>query len=638
MLSRRQIEILLELCESPNNYITATTFAQKQQVSLRTIQNDIRAIKEELQDTPGLEFYSVSSKGSRVLVTEERQFSQFKEELYNQFGNVSMNCQNERIDKLLMMLLQQHRSESYYDIESKIFVSHSTLLKDLKQVDEILQKYNLELLRGASKLVVEGSEINKRQCISEENLLLTNCFSILSGSDDSNPMIKIKDILVESFVAFRHSVSEVELNNMIILLYVAVKRIEDWFYIAPTEVNITQELHPETELAQEIFQKISDEFHLRIPEPEINYFALYLRGRANSDSTAVISEELDELVLDGLREIRKTFNIDLTNDMNFRIALALHCAPLIVRVKYDMQLKNHLVNYIRRTYPQGFDMATYFASFLQKRFHKKINDEEIAFIAIHMYKALTDLENGTGTKRILVISSLRRSENTLIRQSLYQWFHDQIAELTFVSPSEMNESYLDKYDTFLTTEKGRFYDMGLAFYINAFPDQHDYLNIKLAMDGFKSIDDILQIFHKDLFTVLEGEQTRDQVLELLCKKAEKDFNLAGFHEAVIERESLGSTFFGNGIAAPHPIQAVSSYTFIAIAVSPQPMEWDEDGNKVNLTMLVSVGKNNSKAFQIWNYLSKIFAHRDFLGRLLQNPSYENFLNLLKSAITEDFNR
>ena len=63
----------------------------------------------------------------------------------------------------------------------------------------------------------------------------------------------------------------------------------------------------------------------------------------------------------------------------------------------------------------------------------------------------------------------------------------------------------------------------------------------------------------------------------------------------MEREHLGSTFFGNHIAAPHPIAAVSSDTFIAIGVSGQPVVWDSDQNTVHLIILISIGKNNAKA-------------------------------------------
>ncbi len=638
MLSRRQLEILIELCENPNRYLTASHYAKKLQVSLRTIQSDIKAIKTELAEYPCVEFQSTPPKGSRLLIIDPDEFSVLKKTLYQQYSNTSMNYQSERINQIILLLLEQHRSISYYDVENTLFVSHSTLLNDLKRVDAALQKYNLDILRGSNNLVIDGSEIDKRRCISEGNLMIANAASLFAGNDENyGPMEKIKDILVETFVSFRHNVSEVELNNMIVFLHVALHRIENWFFISPNELQIDQDLHQEQELSKAVFARISDTFHIRVPDTEVDYFALYMKSRGNINSTSVISQEVDALVLDGLRAIRSAFNIDLTNDVNLRIALELHCAPLIVRIQYDMQMKSQLVSYIRQTYPQGFDIATYFASFLQSKFHKKIHDEEIAFIAIHLYKALTDLQNSTGTRRILVISSLRRSENILIRQTLYKWFSDQIAELFFLPPSEMNESYLERYDTFLTTEKGHYYETGLAFYINPFPSQNDYLNLKLAMDGFESINDILQIFHQDQFVVFQEPMNRDDILNALCETSSLHYGLEGLHEAVMKRESLGSTFFGNGIAAPHPISAVSSDTFISIGISPQPVEWDSEGNKVHLTMLVSVGKNNARAFQIWNYLSKLFAHQNFVSQLLLNPNFDNFLNLLKDTIAEELN-
>lgn len=97
---------------------------------------------------------------------------------------------------------------------------------------------------------------------------------------------------------------------------------------------------------------------------------------------------------------------------------------------------------------------------------------------------------------------------------------------------------------------------------------------------------------------------------------------------------MRSTFFGNGIAAPHPMSAISSNTFVCIGVSREAVEWDISHNKVNLIMLVGIGKNNAKAFQLWNYLAKLFADRTFVKKLLANPGYENFLKQLKKAISD----
>lgn len=103
------------------------------------------------------------------------------------------------------------------------------------------------------------------------------------------------------------------------------------------------------------------------------------------------------------------------------------------------------------------------------------------------------------------------------------------------------------------------------------------------MDGLESINDILQLFYRETFETFHTEISRDDVLNILCKKSGKFSNLPGLKNAVWEREKMGSTFFGNGIAAPQPIFPVSSSdTFIAIGVSPQPITWDSSGNNRNL--------------------------------------------------------
>lgn len=635
MLNLRKLEIILELCENAESWVTASHFAKKQQVSLRTIQNDIKQIKDELTAASCVEFQAAPRKGCRITITDDAAFLTFKDFYYKQFTSSSM-YQNGRINQILLLLLEQHRAMSLYDLETQIYVSHSTLLNDLKYVAEILEKYGLELLRSSNKVMIDGSEVNKRLCILDQNLVIANATEIFSGNSDNSTMDRIKNILVETFVSFKHPVTEATLNNTIVQIYVALHRMQSCFFITPTDLKITENLAPECEIATEVYQRISEVFCIRIPEAEIDYFALYMKGQGDFGRTDVISTEVDHLVLEALKEINEAHDIDLTNNLKLRIALALHTAPLIVRIKYDMQLKNHLVDYIRQAFPQGFDLGIYFAAYLQKIFHKRVSDEEIAFIAIHLYSALVQKQKEYGTKRILVISSMRQSENILLRQTLLNWLSNDIAELAFISPTEMSDSQLDLYDIFLTTEKGAYYDMGLAFYINAFPNQQDYLNLKLAVDGFKNIDDIASIFYKDLFFISHGEN-REAILNRLCQSATAHFHIedGDLQNAVLQREQLGSTFFGNGIAAPHPISAVSSDSFVAVAALPQPVEWDKDKNMVKLVLMICIGKNNTKAFHLWNYLSTVFANRYFAEQLMINPSYHNFVRLLKETIAEN---
>lgn len=634
LLNQRQLEIVLELFENPETYMTASYFSNKHQCSLRTIQNDIKQIKTEMASIDCISFESIARKGCRILVRDSEPFLALKDSYYQQFGSTTINYPNGRISQLLHLLLKEHRAVSLYDLENAIFVSRSTLLNDLKNVSDVIGKYNLELLRGSNKVIIDGSEINKRLCMMEQNLIIASNIGTLSSQSPKAPIERIKNILVETLVSFKHPITEASLNNAIVRLYVALQRMQDWFFIAPSDLEITEELEPERTLAKAVYDRIGKEFFIRIPDAEIDYFALYMKGQGSYTTSDIISPDIDSLVLDALAEIRDQHGIDLTDDLNLRIALTLHATSLIVRIKYDMQLKNHLVDYIRQYFPQGFDLGIYFASYLQKTFHKKVTDDEIAFLAIHLYSALAMQHQAVGSKKIMVISSMRQSENILLRQTLRNWFSDVISGLIFRVPEQVDPGEdLDDY-ILLTTEKNKFYDQGLAFYVDPFPGRQDYLNLKLAIDGFQSIEDITSIFYQDLYCV-RSEKDHETILKNMCQEASEYFELEAqtYRDAVFQRETMRSTYWGNGIAVPHPLTAVSSDTFVSVTVLPQGVAWDKEKHMVNLILMVCIGKNNSKAFQLWNYLAKVFTDKDFAKHLLSDPSYDHFIQLLKETIS-----
>lgn len=631
VLNQRQIGILLELCKKPEHYFTASYFAKKQQVSLRTIQGDIKLIKDELSKEKCVSIYSEAPKGTRIHIHDDSDFSAFLNSLYQQYAHVSLNYPTSRVHQILLFLLNQQRAVSLQTIADKIYVSHSTLLNDLKKVSEILQEFNLDLIKSSNKIIVDGSEINKRLCLMERSMFLADI-----PSDYGHPYVDekqishIKNILTDTFVDFKYHIAETDFKNAILILNITIKRIQGGFYIKPFELSITDNLEKEKELSSSLFKKIENRFAVKVTEEEIDYFSLYLKSQGNYQKSPIISDEMDSFISDAFIKIKNNFGIDFTDNINLRISLALHCTPLSIRIKYDMQLKNNMLDYIKQNFPLGYDLGTYFAFLMQQKYHKKISDDEIAWIALHFYNSLVELNN-RGTKRVLIISSMKSSMTTLLRQTLLNWFSGNISVLDFLNAADMTDDALDNYDIFLTTEKGEYFDKGLAMLINVFPNNHDYLNIKLAIDGFKDIEDIIQIFCEDLFYQVESTNKND-ILSTLCNQSAKKFHLNTLSEEVMKREEIGSTFFSKSIAVPHPVHSVSSDTFVAIGISVNPIEWDEEKNLVNLVMLVCIGKNNPQAFQLWNYFSKMFADKSFTEKIIAAPTYENFIKIVKEAL------
>ena len=633
MLSKRAIEVLMELCNHPDEFLTGSYLAEKFQVSLRTIQGDMREIKEELKDETCVNIISKTSKGSSVEIKDYEEFSALINTLYQEYSSTILNYSGGRISTLLLVLLNKHRAISLYELEEQLHISSSTLQNDLKKVEDIIRKYDLEVFRSKNRVMIDGPEAGKRRCLFEENLYLRH----MKDEEghlyiDERRITQIRDVLTEVFVKYKYYVMDTDFNNIIFFTNIMLRRIEMGFTVSEEDDDLKLVRDTvEYEIATKIIKKLGRIFLVDPSEQEAMYFSVFIKGKANKQEGDAISAETEKVVEETIEAIRDKFGIDLTSKLNLKIALTLHCMSLEARVKYNMQIKNDMLEYIRESFPIGYDLGSYMGHLLSQKYGKRIIDDEVALLAIHFYSYVLEDRQQQGKKKVLVISTLKKSMTILLRQTLLKWFVNEVSVVDIVNPMDLTDDMLDKYDLFLTTEQSQFYEMGLAMYVNAFPQEKDYLNIKLNLDGFKDIDSVTSMFSKELFFVAPSAK-KENVIKKICECGAKYCEQENLYQEVMEREGIGSTFFTKDIAVPHPMQAVSSDTFLVVYLSEKPIVWDEDGNQIHLAVLVHVGKNNAQAFQIWDYFAKIFADKQLIKHLMKKQDYEKLIECIKKSL------
>ena len=631
MLSQRQIEILLEYCNHPGEYYTGNWFANHYDVSLRTIQGDMKAIRTELEEETCMEFVSKTAKGSAIIVKDHDEFTAYVNAIYQDMTTMNLNYPVNRISKILLNILEATRALKLSAMEDEFYISKSTLANDLKSVEGILEQYDLVLLKGGNRVALDGQEMNKRHCIMEQNLYLEH----VRNSEgrmyiDERQINKIKNVVTEVYVKHKYTIQDIDFNNLVLFINVLLVRVEDGFYIQASEVQNIEE-GKDYLLAKDLCKSLSSRFFLPISDNEVRYLTIYLRGISNESNPEAIPADVDAFVQHSFELIFQKYGFDFTNNLNLRITLALHTISLNTRLLYDMQIKNDMLEYIRESFPLGYEIGSFYGYELTKKTNKKVTDDELALLAIHFYSALMDENRKKDKACVLIFSSLKNSLSLLLKQLLLRWFPDDIGKVDFANEYDFDEDALDDYEIFLTTDKGEMYKNNLAMYINPFPERNDYFNVKLLIDGFKSVDDILGMFHPELFKSVLQIKKEDALMELIQKSTEY-FHLENFEEEVFLREKIASTYFTKGIAMAHPATAVSSDTFISVLYSKKPIVWDEDGNRVNLIMLMQIGKNNPRAFQLWKYMAKMFSDRTFVEKVSYNPVYDNFISLVKEVL------
>ena len=107
---------------------------------------------------------------------------------------------------------------------------------------------------------------------------------------------------------------------------------------------------------------------------------------------------MDQFISEALESIKLNYGVDLTDNINLRITLALHCMSLQIRIKYDMQMKNEMLDYIRETFPLGYDIGAYFGFLLNQKYGKRVTEDEVALLAVHFYSSLLEIEQSKQTR------------------------------------------------------------------------------------------------------------------------------------------------------------------------------------------------------------------------------------------------
>lgn len=638
MLNQRQIGIILILYENLGEHLTGEQIAKKQKAALRTIQADLKTIKTELEQTDVAKLISQRSKGTSLQIEDHNKFSDWINNLYMQHTIGVVSYPLERVTRIIYILLERFRDMPMHELEDTLYVAHSTLQSDLKNVQESLTPFRLKLSRGWNRLSIEGAEIDKRICLAENELYLTHLQGLDNDGKSHINMQRIsylKDILIDCFMESRYYISDMDFNNAVLTLNIAIHRMQKSFFIKDGEFTVTSDIEKELAISRKIFEKISARFFCDIPESEIKFFAVYLKGKEIFQNHDIISAEMSEFINDAFIKIRQIYGVDFTNNISLSISIALHVIPLIVRIKHNMQLHSKSLENVKRTFPLGYEIAQVFTFLLREKYigDKKVSEDEIALIAAHFYGSLLELHQTKKRTRVLVLSSMKVSMTILLRSILMKWFRGEISVLDFLNSNKMNETILDNYDIFLTTEKNKFYDNGLAMYIAPFPTENDRRNIKLLLDGFADLEDILYVFHRDLFFVSDNGE-KSEILHLLASRAEKKFSLVGLHAGMLQREKIGSTFFSKGIAIPHPLHSVSSDTFVAVYISKNPIVWDEEGNTVQVVTMLHIGKNNPRSFQLWDYFARILEDKDFVDKIVVEPTFEFFTQKIRLLMTD----
>lgn len=620
----KRFNTLLQLLNS-EDYHTAEWLSGHLKVSVKTVRNLVKKLGEKIL-TEGAHLESKSRLGYRLVIDDPEAFQSFVNNGGNSDYEEIPNSSKERIGFLLKYLLGRKDFIKLDELSDKLFISKKTLSHDLKEVETILQEYDLLLIRKPYYgIKIQGEELELRRCIvhhGNENLIPVKTLGTIADC--------VSDCLRRN----HYIISDVAFENLVLHLYIAVMRIREEHEISLKQEDLEELIkRQEYRIAVEIVQEMKKLFSVDFPDSEIGYVTIHLAGKMNygesgrQNDNLVISRQISNVVTEMLQVVYDAFRYDFRGDLELRMSLSQHIVPLEVRMKYNLNLNNPLLQEIKEHFSLPYAMASQASGVLKKVYHRKLSEDEIAYIALPFALALERQKTTAAKKNILLVCSSGKGSAQLLVYKYQKEFGMYLNRIETCSVSTIDLVDFSDIDYVFATVPISVKIPVPIQNVQFFLESKDIQNVRKVLSGnMKS--SMEKYYRKDIFLPHVSMKSKEEILRFLCNYLVQHLGVPDtLYDSVMKREEFAQTEFGNLVAMPHPYQVMSKETYVCVAVLDEPVRWTE--RDVSVVFLVLIEDRKEKDLQkFYQITSNFLLDEQRIQDLIRRRDYDQFIREL----------
>ena len=623
---------LLEHLARADGWVAASELAERLGVSTRTVRSYVTAIK--------------AAAGPLDVITSSTSGYRLNRDAYADYASASgsgsgtPSSPRERVAFLVSRLTQSSAGASIHDLASALFVSESTLESDLRRVRSLARDCGVELVRNGDEVRLEGGEEGVRRLISRifREETARGMFDLRQVQDAFavGDLSAFKTDVIELLHSSGYAVNELGLDGVLVHTAIAVERSRR--SLPPAGSGAA----PDTaELQDALAEIVGRHFGTALPAGELASLTLLLTTRVGTrrahpgalDSPAVADDVavLRRLVHGAERE----YLVDLA-DEDFLLRLALHVRNLVARSRAGSLTRNPLARSIKTSYPLTYELAVYLASEIQREFGITVNDDEIAFIALHVGSSLERRGRPADEVTVTLVLPEYHDMAEVLRERVESAADVRVAAVVSRTDAPLTEL---PGDLVVTTVPVTPRPDGVVV-VSPFPTPADAEAVRSAVARVRRHrrrrrirDDLLLYFDESLFVRDPDAADEASVIRLLGERMIGQGIIdEAYLDGVLERERLSSTAFTESLAVPHSMAMTARRTAIAVAVFGTPIEWGE--GRVSVVALAAFSAEGRAAFQtVFEQFVEVFSDRADVSRLLQGSAgFASFIEQLTLLI------
>lgn len=617
-----------------NSPQTAATLAETLDVSVRSIRTYVREINTSwpgiLTSTP-VGYTIDRNLAADVLKTDDGE----------RFGS-----SKERSDYIVNHLIVQPDGDpiDLWDLCDEMSVSMSTLKTDLARAKRTLARNDLELVTHRDRISLNGTERNKRKLLSGMLRQETNNGFMGTGAlSRAFPDIDIKSVQqLVSDTLYRHHrfINDYALSDLLLHLAISIDRIRR---SESLDAGNTADLPEEDRtIACELADALGASLSIEFPAEELRELTLLIMARSTdidyrsateSNLAELIGTDCMALVEKLTAQFNELYGIDLS-DRGFLVRFGLHVRGLLVRARTQKPSRNPLTESVKTGCPLIYDAAVALASTITNDLGVTINDDEIAYIALHLGSAVgTQREADAKAKATIFCPSYYDMGPRLVEQLAGRFGEQLMVTRIATDEAELTDC---PDDLVICISPIQSVLQVPTLQIAPVPSSTDIANLRSKIEGIldarkrSAFKDLLhELIDPVLFEVRDDLSDRAACIEHMGRGLiDSGFADRPYIDKVFEREEMSSTAMG-AFAMPHTVGLVGKHSRISVLISKKPIQWQD--TQVNLVLMLCFSPAERSSFNtVFDRVAGSLIEPVNIRRLLECTSYEAFVDALAS--------
>lgn len=321
----KESDLLRYLLENQERFVTSEELAGILSLSPRTIRNYIKVLKTKLV-LHGAVLESKPSFGYCLHISHPVTFDLFLNKNYQLSQWHENNTEEidiaDRQKYILNKLVIESKKMLIEDLAQRLFVTRSTLSKDLSIIRKKLMPYALTIEnKPHSGIFVTGLERNRRHFILDYFFTHNdNSFQHYMENKSFFKKISFDQITIIVLDECRESgiyLTDFTIQNIVLYIALSVQRMAGGFELQPVDFDDSLETRQVYTVAENIIHRLENSYHLKVPKSEVAYLTIQLLAKGkniNVTNDEALHEDLDFV----LQQIEEATGCPISQDYDLK--------------------------------------------------------------------------------------------------------------------------------------------------------------------------------------------------------------------------------------------------------------------------------------------------------------------------------